>query len=1507
MRDMASEPRDSAAGRVILTRLLDRLFAAILSGPSLNCRPHHSRQRIDLMQILRLQDVQPVDVLRDLLSDAAKSRVAARVPQPPAGLLARTRRTRRPFGPSAAEETPPESEASLTDSQRAALRDWTDQQQVLSKLRIIAEEARTYENDTGVNALYLGFPLLALPPGSTGGASRRVLAPLALIPLRMKLTQAGTPMVELECRADDVDRVHPNTALLSWLEQQTGKTIPELFADEQGRKPWREVREIVAQVGSLLDIALPAAFTAPPAPAAQEENAGGEDGAPPADANQMPADFAIQLCPRTDELPDHPAIIASAVLGLFPLANQGLIRDTRAMIVEGPPPGPVQPFLQAASQLDAHDGDGMRPSSGRVSKAARQPRVFDDERLIAAADPCQARAVRLARECPALVVHGPPGTGKSQTITNVIGDHLARGERVLFVCDKRTALDVVANRLRALGLGDLCAVVHDPQLDQRDLYRQLREQLERLTEVSASGRAESKLAKLDAEIAKLHSDLQTAYDDLMSSADGDESFHTLVGRWCQASAEAPPALLESLKTPVELDELDREATRLQDVFGRVARLQWWQSPWRDAATADLPAFLRDPAHEHRRRLDALRDAAAALDQTCPPEGAPPCSFSGRERLQSEAAERTALADQLTDVLTSVPADVRASWLQRHGMGVRTANQALQSVATQVEAIRSAPLDPELQLALAGRQPQPAGIAGQIASLDEYLAGAGKWTAFLQFGARKRATNVLSAFGLPLGVDAAQRARAFLTGLRARLLLQQRCDEAFGRAPAALPAPDSMLLSEFEQVSRLLALLARIEEDASLAPIAPALRAALRPGEEDTGRALAAALRTAPQRAAKMEAFAAALDGATFLHRAFSARLLAAALRGERVAPSIEPLAAAADAMEDAVRAAGAIAGLPAALQSAVTAVISTPASESEYLAALRTSALRGAIDRRLRANPRLTLLDGSLIETQLSRYSDLQDQKRNAVIAYIRQRWTARQVQRLVAGTGSRLNSDGADLRRRLTLRGANALRLRQVIAAGARYGDEGDPLFDLAPVWLASPERVAQVFPRKPMFDIVMFDEASQVRLEEALPVLTRGRRVFIAGDPKQLPPTRFFESALSESAVEEVETEQDLFEAHQSSVDDLLDAALGLDLPQSYLDVHYRSQSSDLIEFSNQSFYQGRLQPLPGHPDAAPAAALHLHAVNGVYEDRRNEAEAAKIVELVAQLLSEKKPPTIGIACFNIVQRDLIVERLEEAAAEDEKFARRLAEARERTDDGAFVGLFVKNLENVQGDERDVMLISTTYGPDPNGRFYRRFGPLGQPGGGRRLNVLLTRAKRAIHVVTSIPRNLYQNLPPIPAGQTASGGWLLLAYLRFVEQLASNAGGDGAPGDAAAGSSAALVREILGPVAAHHPSAFAAQFARQLETRGLVARPHWGNDGFCIDVAARVADATRGTVGVICDFNRYDAADEPVDWEAFRIGMFRQLGWQLHRLWTPAYLRDPDGALERVRKAAMANGSAS
>src|SRR5688572_6400999 len=194
-------------GSKILSKMLERLFASLLSGPALNCRPHSSRQRIDLTALARLKDVAPEQALRNLLGAERKAKLAARVAAPPKR-------------PAMSEE----QQAALSPQEKAAQQAWVDQQALLKKLHIIVDDARTYEQDTGVGVLSIGFPLLTLPPSALGkirgGFNRRIIAPIAFIPVALTVRQGPMPAIELSCRGDGVDLVIPNNALLAWLQRQ---------------------------------------------------------------------------------------------------------------------------------------------------------------------------------------------------------------------------------------------------------------------------------------------------------------------------------------------------------------------------------------------------------------------------------------------------------------------------------------------------------------------------------------------------------------------------------------------------------------------------------------------------------------------------------------------------------------------------------------------------------------------------------------------------------------------------------------------------------------------------------------------------------------------------------------------------------------------------------------------------------------------------------------------------------------------------------------------------------------------------------------------------------------------------------------------------------------------------------------------------------------------------------------------------------------------------------------
>ncbi len=554
---------------------------------------------------------------------------------------------------------------------------------MLTKLRVMADDARTYGQDTGVHALNIGFPLLSLPPGTFGGragvASRRILAPIAFVPVTLTLKAGRSPTAELACQAGGADRVVPNVALLAWLEQQTGHPLANPYEDPAGEDPWREIAELTRAVAKQVDVPVPELFAAD---------------VPPEELDLLPT-------PRSDADEAGAAIITSAVLGLFPASNEGLLTDVREMLAAGVADGPLIPFVRHGVSLDvpatqtAPTVDGSTPQP----LPAHAVRAFAAERLVTATDPCQARAVRLARTSSGLVVHGPPGTGKSQTIANVIGDHLAHGDRVLFVCDKRTALDVVADRLSSLGLGDLCATVHDPQRDQRELYRLLKEQIDTLADTPGKPGAAEAVARMDAELQVVHDELTAYHRDLMGGrgdgGGGPGSFHHLVGQWLREDGHAGPAELDPKPLQsVPLSDFDRNRDRLRDVLDRGGATGYAANPWRKAIGVDLAKFLAEPMDAYRAALDRCSAAARAADATLDPTHP---TFDVDVDVTVEAKRRHEMADAL-DALRPLPPAAGAHWARQPTTAVQTAAADLAAVTDAIAQISAGPVDPALHRA-----------------------------------------------------------------------------------------------------------------------------------------------------------------------------------------------------------------------------------------------------------------------------------------------------------------------------------------------------------------------------------------------------------------------------------------------------------------------------------------------------------------------------------------------------------------------------------------------------------------------------------------------------------------------------------------------------------------------------------------------------------------------------------------------------------------------------------------
>ncbi|MBA4063659.1 MAG: hypothetical protein C0501_08095 [Isosphaera sp.] len=418
-----------------------------------------------------------------------------------------------------------------------------------------------------------------------------------------------------------------------------------------------------------------------------------------------------------------------------------------------------------------------------------------------------------------------------------------------------------------------------------------------------------------------------------------------------------------------------------------------------------------------------------------------------------------------------------------------------------------------------------------------------------------------------------------------------------------------------------------------------------------------------------------------------------------------------------------------------------------------------------------------------------------------------------------------------------------------------------LKPCLMTSPLAVSTYLDAPDLiFDLVIFDEASQVRPHDAVCAIYRGRQLVVGGDPKQLPPTDFFARAAGDDEEEPAGT---------AGFESLLDVCLALGLPRARLRWHYRSRREGLIAFSNRHFYDGRLVTFPSADEATARAVTFVRVADGRFLDGVNPVEAGRVADLVMEHARTQSDRSLGVIAFSQRQQDRIL-------AEIEVRRRESPDTEGFFDDGRPDPFFVKNLENVQGDERDVILLGVGYGPDESGTVAMRFGPLNRAGGERRLNVAVTRARWAMTVVSSM------TAADIDLSRTGSeGAKLLKAFLDYAERgpvALAESGGEPARGG----------------------SPFEDEVGDELARRGLTVHRRVGCGGYRIDLA--VSDPGQGgryLLGVECDGETYRSAATARDRDRLRREVLEGLGWRLVRVWSADWARDRERQVGRVLAA--------
>jgi very-short-patch-repair endonuclease len=1031
-------------------------------------------------------------------------------------------------------------------------------------------------------------------------------------------------------------------------------------------------------------------------------------------------------------------IIDRRVIGTFTYAKLPMVRDLQAagdLLADSDVVAAIAGDPEAQELLSADATATGQPATSTSDPTLDSP---EDDYSVLDADSSQRSAISAVLSGRSLVIHGPPGTGKSQTIANLIAALVARGRKVMFVAEKRAAIDAVLSRLKGVDLGDMVLDIHDGTRDRMRIARDLGDALD---EAQRTG---------EPDVGDLHRRLIDRQRRLSQHV---AALHEKHPPWAMTPFEVQSALLgvpDRARTPVRLanpEHIDREAAdRLRDELREFAHLGGFtirpqSTPWFGArlGTPDQARQACDLASRLSSR--GLPMLAHRVTQASEETGLrPPRGYAeGRHRVQLYTGVAQTLRVFDPAVFAARPDQLAAATGDGRGLGLRE-RRALRKQAHSLltAACRTAAAEPSRE--------------DLTAALSQAAAELAQWQ-------------------------------------------QQRTDEGPPRLPSSLPDVQDLQQDCEHQLAQLRACLPVPDDDAE----------------------------------ARLAALAADQDTAWKLPRLYQ---LGAGFDEQGLGALLDELAR---------REAG-----------------------PDLAAAAFDYAWYASILDQIRVrDPRYAAHRGGALDEIASdfRVRDVQHLAANRV--RVRRAWADR-----LRDAQDQHPLQARVIRKQAALRRGH-LPLRRLL------DQTGDVLFALKPCWAMSPLMVSQVLPPTRLFDVVIFDEASQIIPADAISSIMRGHQIVVAGDDRQLPPTNFFRQVGDESD-DPGENGEDGENGDSDGGDDnlvsfgtgfesVLDALRPL-LPTWPLAWHYRSRDERLVAFSNSRIYGGALTTFPGV--FRDDCLRHVVVAQGPEPGQEVSvgAEVDKVVELILEHARTRPHESLGVIALGIRHAERIDASLRYALAAHPDLEGFFAEDSPEP-------FFVKNLERVQGDERDAIILSIGYGKHPDGRMRYQWGPLLRDGGERRLNVAATRAKHRLTLVSS-----FSSHDVDPDRVTKAGARLLADYLEYA----------GSGGTVAAATGAAE----LNP--------FEADVRDRLAACGITVVPQYGVGGYRVDFAAtHPQDADRMVLAIEADGASYRQSGSVRDRDRLRGEHLQRLGWKFHRLWSTDWFTDPQAEVAKVRDA--------
>lgn len=1036
-------------------------------------------------------------------------------------------------------------------------------------------------------------------------------------------------------------------------------------------------------------------------------------------------------------------------------------------------------------------------------------------------DSSQLAAIYEAANGQSFVLHGPPGTGKSQTITNLIANALYQGKSVLFVAEKMAALSVVQNRLAKIGLDPFCLELHSNKAQKRAVLQQLENTLNvgHVKSAEEYGAAAEKLLALRRE-------LNSTMEEIHKKRD------------CGMSLYEAIVLYE--KNDANKDRFSFDSSVVSQM-SRASYALWKELIQKTASAGNEIGGYADSPYKNYRCLEYSMDIRSGFEQLCGrlKSLAETCGNDYDELIKTLSLDaKPTLADYIAVVSIVTALNETPNYLPNalSDPDFEAKKPSLKQLIANGNSYKQlySQLSSEFEQSVFDFDPDTAILSWKKNEQKWFLPriiGAGKLVKELDLYSKQSGKitkeNIAEYYGK---LSDCKRLKAALSGVINNEI------SLFGGKWIGEN-------SDFVSLDEALSATEKLREITSANPLARA--AAFAYSANPNGKGVFENGRE------HFADFGRLLNDLAAVYKVDAAAVCGSGSCFDALAEQAEKWLGGISALKDYTVLNNSIDALRRNGLSAVAdAYENGSISEGNMESAYDREISRVIIGSIVNTVPELQQFQGAQFEDTIEKYRLTTAQFEEYTIKELVSALSAKIPDTSAAGAGS---SELNILQKAIKSGGRN-MPIRKL------FDSIPNLLRRICPCMLMSPISVAQyIDPSFPKFDLVVFDEASQLPTCEAVGAIARGENVVVVGDPKQLPPTSFF-------SANQIDDEN----YDKEDLESVLDDCLALSMPQKHLLWHYRSRHESLIAYSNAKYYDNKLMTFPSPDDLV--SKVKWFNVEGYYDkggSKQNKAEGEAIIAEIVRRLSDEKlrKQSIGVVTFSLVQQNLIDDMLADEFMKNPQL--------EQWANEMYEPIFVKNLENVQGDERDVILFSIGYGPDKNGNVSMNFGPVNRDGGWRRLNVAISRARREMQVYSVIRPD------QIDLNRTRSDGVAgLKGFLEF----------------AAKGNAALAARTVS---AAAENDDFEKIVAAEIEKLGYKVRNNIGCSEYKVDIGVVNPEKEDAYVlGVMCHGRKHIDTTTARDRNILQPSVLKGLGWKISNVWILDWLDNKQKVIDKLKR---------